>query len=176
MGMSRHHSQQMITTLKRNVLRIPDGVTVRPCIHRCEERQVFFINPLDENHFAWSAWSKYRHSWTSTHSNPLEWMSTQASLLTYTHPNQALSHNMITALEGVVSKSWWSSFPLFLFLDWYRDYCNSKPYFLPQTKQIHITIYLCLLQECYGVLSVPLCISETLLDATLNSQSSFCSK
>ena len=50
--MSRHHSQQMDTTLKRNVLRIPEGGTVRPCIHRCQERRVYFINSLEENHFA----------------------------------------------------------------------------------------------------------------------------
>ena len=32
---------------------------------------------------------------------------------------------------------------------------------------------MCLLQECHGVLSVPLCISETLLDATHSTLSIF---
>ena len=81
----------MTITRKSDVMRTTECGTIIPSCECCETGQVYSINPLDENHLAWSVCSKYRDYWTRIRSTLIERKTIQASLITYTHHNQTLS-------------------------------------------------------------------------------------
>ena len=81
----------MTITRKSDVTRTTECVTIIRSCECCETGQVYSINPLDENHLAWSVCLKNRDYWTRIHSTLTERKTIQASLITYTHHNQTLS-------------------------------------------------------------------------------------